>query len=339
MKVNIIRILSGRNIASVALGCGVFLLLSAALLFGEEPPQFSSWSAPVNLGTTVNSGSYDWFPFVSKNGLSLYFTSATCTVPTPGCHLGYGGHDIFVSQRASVNDPWGAAQNLGPTINTADDEGSPTLSADGHLMYFASTRPGGFGGADIYVSRRHNKRDDLGWQAPQNLGSGVNTISNENGPEIFEDEETGVTTLYFDSNRAGGPGPLGDDGTHNGNDIYMSILQNDDTFGAATLVAELNTPSIERQTTIRRDGLEIFFGSNRPGGYGFFDLWVSTRATTSDPWSPPVNLGPVVNTAFTDGGPAISADGTVLYISSNRLGGFGSFDLYVSTRTKLHGPE
>ncbi len=45
------------------------------------------------------------------------------------------------------------------------------------------------------------------------------------------------------------------------------------------------------------------------------------------------------NTALTDGGPAISADGRVLYISSNRGGGFGSFDLYVSTRTKLHGPE
>ncbi len=329
------RTYSGRNTAFT----GAILLLSALVLFAQDAPQFSAWSVPVNLGSAVNSTSYDWFPFVSKNGLSLFFTSATCTEPTPGCHLGYGGHDIFVSQRASVNDPWGPAQNLGPTINGPYDEGSPTFSPDGHLMYFASNQPGGFGGADIYVSRRHNKRDDFGWQTPQNLGSDVNTSANENGPEIFEDEMTGVITLYFDSNRTGGPGPFLDDGTHNGNDIYMSVLQADDTFGAATLVAELSTPFIDRQTAIRRDGLEIFFGSNRPGGYGLFDLWVSTRATTSDPWSPPVNLGPVINTALTDGGPAISADGTVLYISSNRGGGFGSFDLYVSTRTKLHGPE
>jgi hypothetical protein len=313
--------------------------LSTSLVLAQDAPQFSAWSAPVNLGATINSPTYDWFPFVSKDGLRLYFTSATCTVAVPGCRLGFGGHDIFVSQRASVSDPWGLPQNLGADINTAYDEGSPTLSADGHLMYFASTRPGGFGGADIYVSRRHNKRDDFVWQAPKNLGSGVNTSANENGPEIFEDETSGVTTLYFDSNRSGGPGPFIDDGTHNGNDIYISILQPDDTFGAATLVAELSTAFIERQTAIRRDGLEIFFGSNSTvGGFGFFDLWVATRATTSDPWSVPVNLGPVINTALTDGGPAISADGTVLYISSNRANGFGSFDLYVSTRTKLREP-
>jgi len=320
--------------------CPVILAVSALLLVADDPPQFSPWSAPVNLGATVNSPTYDWFPFISKDGLSLYFTALTCSpVPFPGCRQGFGGQDIFVFQRASVNVPWGPPQNLGPNINTPYHEGSPSISADGHLMYFASTQPGGFGGADIYVSRRHNKRDDFGWQLPQNLGSGVNTNANENGPEIFEDETTGAVTLYFASNRPGGPGPFTDDVTYDGTDIYSSTLQPDESFGPATLVAELNTPFIERQTTIRGDGLEIFLGSNRPGNWGFYDLWVSTRATTSDPWSTPVNLGPSVNTAFTDGGPAISFDGTALYISSNRAGGFGLMDLYVSTRTKLKGVD
>jgi hypothetical protein len=107
--------------------------------------------------------------FISKKGLSLYFTSATCgSDPSPpGCRPGFGGWDIFVCQRATVNDPWGPAQNLGPAINTPYNEGAPSLSVDGHRMYFASNRPGGFGGNDLYVSRRHDKRDDFGWQPPE----------------------------------------------------------------------------------------------------------------------------------------------------------------------------
>jgi Tol biopolymer transport system component len=257
----------------------------------------------------------------------------------PGCRPGFGGWDIFVSQRAAVNAPWGTPQNLGPVINTPYNESAPSLSVDGHRMYFASDRPGGFGGNDIYVSRRHNKRDDFSWQLPANLGSGVNTIANEAGPEIFEDDDTGVTTLYFDSNRPGGPGPFTDDGNGNGNDIYVSILQPDETFGLPTLVAELSTPFLDRQPAIRRDGLEMFLASNRPGTLGGLDLWVSTRTTTSDPWPTPVNLGSVVNSAAGDAGPALSFKGTTLYFQSVRPGGFGAFDLYMTTRTKLKGVD
>jgi hypothetical protein len=210
-------------------------------------------------------------------------------------------------------------------------------------MCFASDRPGGFGGNDIYVSRRHNKRDDFGWQAPENLFSGVNTTANESGPAIFEDDETGVMTLYVDSNRTGGPGPYTDDPpAHNGNDIYASILQSDETFGPAALVTELSTPFFDRQPTIRRDGLEMFLTSNRPGSLGnTLDVWVSTRASTSDPWSAPVNLGLTVNTGpvsgFTgnDAGAALSFNGTALFFQSVRPGTFGNYDLYMITRTKL----
>ncbi len=82
---------------------------------------------------------------------------------------------------------------------------------------------------------------------------------------------------------------------------------------------------------------EMIIGSNRDGGRGQIDLWVSTRATTLDLWSTPVNLGKTVNGEADDSGPALSANGTALYFYSTRTGGFGGRDLYVSTRTRLVG--
>jgi len=319
---------------------GACALLVGSLFSVVYGQQFSSWSAPVNLGPVINSPTGDFFPYISRDGLSLFFTSVTCIpTPFPGCRPGYGGWDIFVSQRASVNDPWGLAQNLGPEINTASNEMAPALTVDGHTMYFASNKPGGLGGTDIYMSRRHNKRDDLGWQVPENLGSGVNTISNDSSPQIFEDDATGVTTLYFDSNRPGGLGPSTDDGNGNGNDIYASVLQRDGAFGPAAIVAELSTASIDRHPAISRDGLEMYIASNRPGTLGGVDLWASTRGTTIDPWSPPVNLGAPINSTAADAGPALSFDGTALYFQTVRSDGSGAFDLYVCTRTKLKGEE
>jgi WD40-like Beta Propeller Repeat len=90
-------------------------------------------------------------------------------------------------------------------------------------------------------------------------------------------------------------------------------------------------------TTIRRDGLEMIFYSDRPGSVGSFDLWMSTRETTRDAWSTPVNLGSTVNTDAQDRGPALSWDGTTLYFNSDRSIGFGGQDLYATTRTRLVG--
>ncbi len=297
--------------------CSMWLLASASAASDDDDdgPQFGPWSAPVNLGPAINTAAFEQGPAISKNGLSLYIQSNR-----PG---GFGGNDIWVSQRPSIDAPWGAPQNLGPNINTLFDEGAPSLSIDGHRLYFQSNRPGGFGGADIYVSRRHNKRDDFGWQPAENLGSGVNTTAAEQQPCVFEDDETGVITLYFASDRPGGLGKV---------DIYASTLQPDETFGPAVLVPELSSTGIDRGPTIRRDGLEIIFNSDRLGTLGHDDLWVSTRPSTADPWSTPVNLGPVVNSWATDAQPELSFDGTALYFNSLRT---GNFDLWVSTRTKL----
>ncbi len=297
-----------------------FLLLVAPVwVLPAGAQQFSEWSAPVNLGPTVNSASNDAGSFISKDGLSLYFNSNR-----PG---GFGGLDIYVSQRASVDDPWGSPQNLGPIINSSSDDQTSTVSLDGHRLYFASSRPGGFGALDIYVARRHDKRNDFGWEAPVNLGAGVNTSLPEIGPAPFEDDETGTITLYFSRDAIGA------------RDIWASTLGADESFGPAVLVAELSSPFDDARPAIRRDGLEIFFDSNRPGSVGLLDIWVSTRASTSDRWSEPVNLGPVVNSAALDARPALSFDGTTLYFSSGRDGGFGGNDIYVSTREKLPQPE
>ncbi len=306
--------------------CSMWLLTSASAASGDDDrPQFGPWSAPVNLGPAINTAAFEQGPAISKDGLSLYFHSQR-----PG---GFGGFDIYVAQRPSVNDAWGTPQNLGPNINTSSGEFAPAFSLDGHRLYFQSNRPGGFGGQDIYVSRRHNKRDDFGWQPPENLGSGVNTAAQELQPVApFEDNETGVITLYFTSNRPGGLG---------GDDIYATTLQPDETFGPAVLVPELSSPASDSGPALRRDGLEMFLASDRlgsiigPNGLPSTDLWISTRPSTSDPWSTPVNLGPVVNSVFIDGGPELSFDGTALYFFSGRAGGFGIFDLWVTTRTKL----
>jgi hypothetical protein len=291
-------------------------------------PRYSNWSEPVNLGPLINTAFNDQHPALSKDGLSLYITSNR-----PG---GYGADDIWVSQRASVDDPWGPPQNLGPTINTGAVEFSPAFSRDGHWLFFHSDRPGGFGGIDIWVSYREDVHDDFAWETPVNLGPGVNSAFDDAGPTLFEDEDTGITMLYFTSlNR---PGGLGDW------DIYASVLGPDGTFGPASLVVELSVPGNantgrDTRTAIRHDGLEIFFTSNRPGGVGSGDLWVSTRATTLDPWSTPVNVGSPPNTIYFDGAPALSSDGETMLFYSNRPGGFGANDLYMSTRHKLHGKQ
>jgi WD40-like Beta Propeller Repeat len=296
-------------------------------------PPYGPWGAPVNLGPVVNTAFSDQHPAISKDGLSLYITS-----DRPG---GYGKLDLWVSHRDSADSPWQTPVNLGPTINTGGDDRVPTFSRDGHWMIFGSiNRPGGFGATDLWASYRQDVHDDFAWQTPVNLGPTINTSTDEDGATLFRDDETGVVTLYFTSlNRAAYPGTDWD--------IYASTLQPDGSFSPAVPVSPLNVPggatnARDTRTAIRHDGRELFVTTNRPGGQGLIDLWVSTRDTTADPWSVPVNLGSVVNGTANDGAPTLSSDGTELYFYSNRAGsipdanGVPTNDLYVVTRTKLN---
>jgi hypothetical protein len=310
----------------------------------ERLGPFGPWSRPVNLGPVVNSQYDDIAPAISRNGLSLYFASLR-PGGVNGVNLGMVS-ELWVSQRVSLDAPWQTPINLDafnpvPVINSIGSIGVgghntafPNFSPDGHFMYFDSPRPrpDACGAADLYVSWRINKRNDFGWQEPVNLGCTINSPEFDNGSNYFEDEETGIISMYFSSTRPGGPGST---------NIYVSTLGDDGSFGPAVFVPELNSPYDNGRTAIRRDGLEMFLTSTRPGGVGGKDIWVSTRETTSDPWSTPVNLGAPVNSPNDDGQQALSWDGTTMYFFSSRPGGFGGNDLYVTTRRKLrtHGAE
>jgi hypothetical protein len=306
--------------------------------------EYSDWSAAVNLGATVNSSANDQHPTLSKDGLTMIFVSTR-----PG---GAGGNDLWVMQRDSIDAAWGPPSNL-TFLNTPSTDFAPEFSTDGHWLFFHSDRPGGCGttsNTDIYAAHRKDRSDPFGWDEIDHLGCTLNTSSNDAGPTVFQDPKTGGFTMYINRNLS--PPPDMD-----GFDIYMSTCFADislcnrlQLWGPAIYVPELSLTGFrDTRTAIRRrDGLEMILTSNRPGGCGSQDLWVSTRASTDDVWSTPVNVDPidpstglptcVTNKSSLDGAMAISWDATELYFFSNRTpGGFGGNDLYRTTRTKLTG--
>jgi Tol biopolymer transport system component len=303
---------SPRNVLTAV----VLVVLLAS--YPTAAPKYSAWSAPVKLGAVINSPFNDQGPAISKDGLSLYFSSGR-----PG---GFGGSDIWVSQRASLEAPWDPPINLGGSVNTAANESIPALSRDEHRLFFNSNASGVFGDLDIWASYRQHTHDDSGWQTSMNLGADVNSPFNDQGAGYFANDEGGAPLLFFGSDRPGGPGS---------NDIYVSQLLPDDSFGPASLVAELSSPAGDFRPSVRFDGLEVFFFSNRPGSLGN-DLWTATRETVFDFWSNVENLGPVVNSSANDIHPYIAPDRRTLYFASNRAGGFGGQDLYFTTRTRQH---
>jgi hypothetical protein len=276
----------------------------------------SEWSVPVNVGAPVNSAAGEMNAALSPDELSLYFTSTRTG--------GLGSTDIWVSQRDCDGCAWGTPVNLGAPINSPGADAGPRLSIDGHLLFFQSDRPGGKGAVDIYVSRRDNPKDDFSWGPPVNLGSDVNTTDSESGSDYLQSAEDGAANLYF--NRLGASG---------NNDIYYAPVKRDgETRGPAVFVAELNDPvANDIHASVRKDGREVFFSSTRVGGLGGSDLWTSTRRSVHEPWSTPVNLGAPLNTATGDMQPSLSDDARTLLFTSDRPGGLGGNDLWVSTRT------
>jgi len=162
---------------------------------------------------------------------------------------------------------------------------------------------------------------DFTFGEPVNLGPTVNSGSHDWGPSLPADG----LELYLESRRPDGEGST---------DLWVTTrdTRGDEWGTPVNLGATVNTSNWEEDPSISADGLSLYFSSNRPGGSGNVDLWVTTRETVHDEWVSPVNLGPTVNSAFHDGGAAISSDGLDLYFVSNRPGGSGFFDLWVTTR-------
>lgn len=210
----------------------------------------------MNIGSTVNTSYGDHGPCISAEGLSLYFSSNR-----PG---GYGNYDLWMSTRTTTKDDWSDPVNLGPTVNSSAEEDFPSVSIDGLQLCFSewryTTRPGGYGSSDIWITTRPTVSDP--WGEPVNLGPTVNSSAYDAAPLILD------------------------------------------------------------------NGLTLYFSTMRPGGLGAEDIWVTKRATVSDPWESPVNVGPPINSSAYDNLPNISADGSTLYFSSNRSGGSGAHDLW-----------
>jgi Tol biopolymer transport system component len=265
---------------------------------------------------------------ISKDRLFLIFSSNRATG-----NAGSLDRDLYLAQRVNTTVPWSSATVVPITdLNTVDHwDSCPALSLDGHRLYFTSSRDDGCNIAteDIWVSRRHDKRDYLTWEEPVHIdGCGtdkVNSTSRELAPAFFEDE-SGRVIMYFASNRTGNF------------DFYQAELMEDGSFGPATPVVELNTPTFNDQAiAVRRDGLEVIFGSNRPTD-GSQKFWTATRESTSDPWSSIVEL---VDLGIGGGRIALSADGRELYFTSSiaRPEAKGSSDIYMTTREKLKGKQ
>lgn len=292
----------------------------------EARLEYSAWSAALSIETALsgadpafNTASVEGCPFISPDGRTFYIASNR-----PG---GQGGLDIWVATRASPDDPWSAPANVGAPVNSPADDFCPTMARDGQTFYFVSKRQTGdegvdwCGGGDIYLSRW---RPDQGFEAPRNLGCEVNSPADEFSPFPVENAGGGPG-LFYSSTRAGT------------GDLYFSPWHGAG-FGAGEPIAGVNSPSDDGQPNVSRDGLALYFYSNRadPAGQGGNDLYVSIRGSLTDPWPAPVNLGPNVNSAASETRPSLSWDGTALYFGSTRPGE-GSSDVYVTTRSRITG--
>jgi len=194
--------------------------------------------------------------------------------------------------------------NLGPAVNSSAWDGEPSISSDGLSLYFGSQRSGGYGGADIWVTTRATVSDP--WGQAVNLGPIINTPLDDVDVCISADG----LSLYIDSFREGGYGS---------SDIWVSKREtlSDPWSEPVNLGPTINTYG-ESAPSISTDGLVLFFSDffgPRPGVYGQYDLWMARRASVSDPWGEPMNLGPGINTSGVEAHPNISADGSTLYFT------------------------
>ena len=300
-----------------------FAIAIAALPAVAGAVGFSAWGQAQKIdeingnSSELNTPFLDGCPILSPSGLRLYQASNR-----PG---GQGGLDIWVARRASTDAPFGAPQNLGAPVNSASDDFCPTPVRGGGL-YFVSRRaiPGSCGMGDIYFTRFNRKH---GWRQPVHLGcapNGPNSALDEQGPSYVEVD--GGAQLYFSRSSAVVPG-----------DIFVSTRVGDGAFGPAVAVGELNdATATDIQPNVRKDGREVVFSSNRAGGLGAQDIWVSTRESVSDPWSTPVNVGDGVNSAAAETRPSLSWDAREL-LFGRAPGPEGMSDIYISTRERLTG--
>jgi hypothetical protein len=243
-----------------------------------------------------------WSPSLSADGLSLFF----------GVSSDGGDEQIATATRADRGTVFGPAVEV-PEINSAGQDGTPMLSADGLSLYFYSTRAGGLGSRDLWLSTRSDTAAEF---TNPTLIAGVNTPAFDHVPWISPDE----LTLIWATDRSGGVGQ---------GDIWIARRSfRSDGFSGVAPLNGVNSTSDETRAVLGNDGLTIYFSSNRPGGVGNRDIWVATRNDRSGTFSQVANLAGV-NSSSDDVDPALSADGRELLFASGRN---GSIRLWRSVR-------
>jgi hypothetical protein len=241
-----------------------------------------------------------------------------------------GGADLWVSRRDNQQSPWQAPKPV-IALNSGAADFAPAFDPSGHWLFFGSEREGGCGGRDIWLSHRFDATKDDGWATPVNLGCGsLSWPGFDDGPTYFQEDKGGE--LYFISDRPGGVG---------GRDVWKVFYSSDPgTFSAPVNVVELSSAADDTRPAVRRDGLEFFVSSSRVGSVlsgatPSGDIWASRRASTRVSWSVPVNVTEL-NTSATEGAPTLSADGRTMIFNSNRPGGQGGLDLWITTRSSVN---
>lgn len=219
---------------------------------------------------------------------------------------------IAILIAVSAYADWQTPVNLGPPINTEYDDYCPVITTDGSFMVFVSTRPGGYGNQDLWISFNNGS----GWQTPSNLGPNVNTSGEESTPYLSYDD----TKLYFSSK------------PEDNRDIWWCAII-DGIPGEKTKVeVPGNEDYDEHGPVLTSDDNTLYFSShNRPGGSGLADIWVSTKVGVD--WEEPINLGPTLNSDSYERPEWISDESRTMVICSARAGGYGSFDFWYSTKT------
>ncbi len=187
---------------------------------------------------------------LERDGETIFFTLCHEEEEARGCDL-YSG--VLVKGRIRE------IARLPDYLNSPTWDSQAAISCDGRRLYFASTRPGGIGGSDLYVSERQR---DGSWSEPRNLGDGVNTPEDEEAPFLSDDGET----LYFSSMGHAG---FGDQ------DIFFSRYdrQRERWSKAVNIGPPINGANRELGFHLTADGRHGYFASDRPGGQGGLDIY------------------------------------------------------------------
>jgi outer membrane protein OmpA-like peptidoglycan-associated protein len=207
-------------------------------------------------------------------------------------------------------------ENLGDNLNSTFHEYSPLMSADGNTLIFTSNRS-----TDDYKIKSSTNYEDIyithktasGWEPPSKISPDINIKYNDAAASLSADGKT--LFLYYEE----GAG-----------DIYTSTLTDGSWSKPVPLNKNINTPLFwETSACISADGKKLYFTSNRPGGQGELDIYVSELDAKGN-WGKAANLGSTINTPFNEDSPFIHPDGITLYFSSDGHPTMGSNDIFKS---------